>query len=112
MSKMGQLHAELSEQAAELGFETVQDALNSGYTVDYDKRKLVKSSVMWHLDTDEYLAKEREKAHEAWLEERDSVIESLDNAIYHNKRLNDGKGTYEAIVMQRARDFIKEIKSE
>lgn len=109
---MGQLHAELSEQVAELGFETVQDALNSGYTVDYGERKLVKSGSLGCPDTDKCLVKEQEEAHEAWLEERDSVIESLNNAIYHNKRLNDGKGTYEAIVMQRARDFIKEIKSE
>ena len=103
MSKMSQIYMELSEQASELGFESIEQAEEHGYEVICDEKGfgcLVKSE------------DEQEKAHEAWLEERDSVIESLDNAIYHNKRLNGGKGTYEAIVMQRARDFIKEIKNE
>ena len=103
MSKMSELAMELDDQAVELGFESYEEALAKGYEVDYEERKLVNPYV---------LDREQEKAHEAWLEERDSVIESLNNAIYHNKRLNDGKGTYEAIVMQRARDFIKGVKSE
>ena len=103
MSTMSELAMELDDQAVELGFESYEEALAKGYEVDYEERKLVNPYV---------LDREQEKAHEAWLEERDSVIESLNNAIYHNKRLNDGKGTYEAIVMQRARDFIKGVKSE
>ena len=43
MSEMSQLHAELSEQAYELGYETLQDALNDGYEADYNERKLVKA---------------------------------------------------------------------
>ena len=103
MSKMSELAMELDDQAVELGFESYEEAIAKGYEVDYEERKLVNPYV---------LAREQEKAHEAWLKERDSVIESLNNAIYHNKRLNDGKGTYEAIVMQRAKDFIKGVKSE
>ena len=99
-AKMGQLHAELSEQAAELGFETVQDAFNSGYTVDYDKRKLVKSSVLWHLDADECLVKEQEKAHEAWLKERDEVLGGLLNLMVHN--------VYDYDTVIKAYNFIKE----
>lgn len=76
MSKMSQLHAELSEQANELGFETIQDAVNSGYVVDYDKGKLVKYG-LGYSETVEYLTKEQEKAHEAWLKERDEVLEEL-----------------------------------
>ena len=51
MGKMSQLHAELSEEAYEHGFDTLE----------------------------EYLAdQERTKAHEAWLEERADVLEGLD----------------------------------
>lgn len=73
MSKMSQLHAELSEQANELGFETIQDAVNSGYVVDYDKGKLVKYG-LGYSETVEYLAKEQEKAHEAWLKEKENLL--------------------------------------
>ena len=97
MSKMSQLHAELSEQASALGFEDLGEAEQAGYGVDLAREKLISP---------------QEMAHEAWLKERDEVIESLNNAIYHNKRLNEGKGTYEATVMQRAKEFIEEVKSE
>lgn len=103
MSKMSEIAMELDDQAIELGFDSYEEAIAKGYEVDYEEGKLVNPYV---------LDREQEKAHEAWLEERDSVIESLNNAIYHNKRLNDGKGTYEAIVMERAKDFIKGVKSE
>lgn len=36
MSKLSQLHAELSEQAAELGFESVEQAEAHGYTIKYN----------------------------------------------------------------------------
>ena len=36
MSKMSQLHAELSEAAAELGFESIEDAEAHGYKVEYN----------------------------------------------------------------------------
>lgn len=92
MSKMSQLHAELSEQAYELGFESLGEAEQAGYGVDWNRGRLVDG---------------RELAHEAWLKERDEVLESIDNAIYHNRKLNDDKGTYEQTVLQRAKDFIK-----
>ena len=37
MSKMSQLHVELSEQASELGFESIEQAEANGYKVDYSK---------------------------------------------------------------------------
>lgn len=92
MSRMSQLHAELSQQAYELGFESIEDAEAHGYTVNYAKQKLVDP---------------QESAHEAWLKERDEVLESIDNAIYHNRSLNNNKGTYEQIVLQKAKEFIK-----
>ena len=102
MSKMGQLHAELSEQAAELGFETVQDALNSGYTVDYDKGKLVKHS-LGYSETVEYLAEEQEKAHKEWLKEQDDILDDLE----HLKNIYKGVKPNEDIV-ERIINFIKE----
>ena len=35
MSKMSQLHAEIMEQLAELGFETIQEAEDNGYHITY-----------------------------------------------------------------------------
>ena len=42
MSKMSQLHAELSEQAYELGFESLGEAEQAGYGVDWEHAKLIK----------------------------------------------------------------------
>lgn len=92
MSKMSQLHAELTEQASELGFQSIEEAEANGYGIDYDRGKLVDG---------------RELVHKAWLKERDEVLESINNAIYHNRKLNGDKETYEQIVLQRAKDFIK-----
>ena len=36
MSKMSQLHAELSEQASELGFESIEQAEANGYEVKFE----------------------------------------------------------------------------
>lgn len=103
MSKMSQLHAELTEQANELGFETIQDAVNSGYVVDYDKGKLVKYG-LGYSETVEYLAKEQEKAHEAWLEEKACAVEGLEDL---RKRIPyDWTETID--VLDRAIKFIKE----
>lgn len=99
MSKMDEFNLELQEQAEELGFETTEEALNAGYEVDMEAM----GQGVARLCID----REQEQAHEAWLKERDGVIESLNNAIYHNYKLNNNKNTYEQIVMRRARDFIK-----
>lgn len=41
MSKMSQLHAELSEQASQLGFHSIEEAEINGYEVDYENATLV-----------------------------------------------------------------------
>lgn len=78
MSKMSQLHAELSEQAYELGFDSIEDAEENGYEVISDGvwAKLVKTKT------------EEDKAYEAWLEEREEVIKSLEHAIEFIKGCN------------------------
>ena len=68
MSKMSQLHADLTEQAADLGFGSIEEAEENGYTVDYDAGKLVEQ---------EDLVASLTKAHGAWLVERQKVLEEL-----------------------------------
>lgn len=63
MSKISQLHAELSSQAYDLGFNSLEDALAMGYEVDYENSKLVDG---------------REQAHKAWLKEKEEVLDGLD----------------------------------
>lgn len=109
MSKMSQLHAELSEQANELGFETIQDAVNSGYVVDYDNSKLVKYG-LGYSETVECLTKEQEKAHEAWLEEREEVFEMIDNMerdIIDSVDKKEGHPRYWVDTLERIRAFVE-----
>lgn len=68
MSKMSQIHAELCEQAYELGFESIEQAEANGYHIDYNGDG-------WKLKLD--VAKAQEQAHEAWLKEKGEVLEEL-----------------------------------
>lgn len=70
MSKMSQLHAELSEQATDLGYETLEQALNDGWCVDYDEGRLYK-----RIDV-------QEEAHAEWLKEKQQVLNELVDAIH------------------------------
>ena len=84
MSKLSQLHAELSEQASELGFESIYEAEQHGYGVDWENAKLIK------------IEDEQEKAHEAWLKERDRVLDNL--AQIRNEMLRDDKTKWAMVV--------------
>lgn len=66
MSKMSQLHAELTEQAYDLGFESIEEAEANGYHINYCDNK-----VKLTLD----MAKAQEQAHETWLKEKEKVLE-------------------------------------
>lgn len=70
MSKMSELHVELSEQAYELGFNSLDDALSAGYQVDYEECRLLHPHRLVKKD-------EQEKAHEEWLEEKNRVLANL-----------------------------------
>ena len=66
MSKMSELAMELDDQANELGFESYEEALAKGYE--------------WVIDTHGNAvlykpSEELNKAHEAWLEEKQQVLE-------------------------------------
>lgn len=83
MSKMSQLHAELSEQAYELGFESIGEAEQAGYGVDWENAKLIKAEddvPAWCKRYERY-DEEQEKAHEAWLKEREEVVVGLERLI-------------------------------
>ena len=88
MSKMSQLHAELSEQASELGFESLGEAEQAGYGVDWENHKLIK------------VEDELDKAHRAWLKEQQIVLGDLMNLMTHK--------VYDHDIIERAYKFIKE----
>lgn len=84
MSKISQLHAELTEQASELGFESIYEAEQHGYEVDWENAKLIKAE------------DEQEQAHLAWLKERDRVLDNL--AQIRNEMLRDDKTKWAMVV--------------
>lgn len=88
MSRMSQLHAELTEQAYELGFESIGEAEQAGYGVDWEKHKL--------LDP-------QDLAHRAWLKERDDVLDDLRHLKNIYKEVKPDED-----IIERAISFIKE----
>jgi len=60
---MSQLHAELTEQAHELGFEDIGEAEQAGYGVDWEKQKLINP---------------QEMAHREWVKEKEEVLKDLE----------------------------------
>ena len=82
MSKMSQLHAELSEQAADLGFENIGEAEQAGYGVDWEKGRLMSPE---------------EAAHEAWLREKHETLHLLESVKEDIIELNDGDSEHVAI---------------
>lgn len=90
---------QLQECAEELGFSTIQDALDAGY---HEVQDLVTGTFM--LEKIDNMV-EQEKAHEAWLKERDEVLEWLEEAKVHN---NENCGSrYINGALERAIEFIK-----
>ena len=100
MSKMSQLYAELTQSAAELGFESFEDAEKAGYRPDYNT-----GTLYLHEPTSDAM-KEMNEAHEAWLKERDNILrrlKQLDNSL---ARLGIKNPTWK--VVHDAYCFIKE----
>lgn len=90
MSKMSMIHAELMDQCARLGFQDLGEAEQAGYGVDWQNAKLIK------------VEDEQDKAHEAWLKERDEVLEGLNEMC-----AGAVQGGYEQKILGRAIEFIK-----
>lgn len=90
MSKISQLHAELTEQANELGFESIGEAEQAGYGVDWGNARLVKAE------------DEQEEAHKTWLEEREEVLNDLDIVAHSDVVPFEHKE-----IVKQAIDFIR-----
>ena len=89
MSKMSQLHLELSEQAFDLGFESLEEAFDNGYEVisDGNFAHLVKTE------------DEQDEAHEAWLKEKQVILGDLNNLLIHK--------AFDFDIIKRAIEFIE-----
>ena len=95
MSKMSQLHAELSEQASELGFSSIEEAEANGYGIDYEKGKLVDG---------------RELAHDNWSKEKEEILDSLEQLqAYLGNKVEHGNfnGIDDWEVVSNTINFIK-----
>lgn len=130
MSKMSQLHAELTQQAAELGFMSIEEAEQAGYRVDWLNSRLVKADdaekttsplslsddmlglheLPAHADDmfralDAWAEDGLDEAHKEWLKERDEVLE--EQAQLHERLTVLG---YDALAesVYRAIKFIRE----
>lgn len=85
---------QLQECAEELGFSTIQDALDAGY---HEVQDLVAGTfTLEKID-------EQEKAHEAWLEEKQQVLDELTDVV------NDGELDWGEIVrkVEHAIEFLE-----
>jgi len=97
MSKTSQLHATLTEQAASLGFRSIEEAEANGYIVDYDNEKLVK------LD-------EEKLAHEAWLKEKNIIVSELEMLI-NDTPYQVYKDTYDQGYKQGHIDGVRHMRN-
>ena len=101
MSKMSQLHAELSESAAELGFENIQQAEEAGFVPNWNTGRLEKRDWL-------------NEAHADILEERDKIVEELITLRDDAADLAMGTGTHTdewgkvALLADRVANYIKE----
>lgn len=100
MSIMSQLHAELSEQANELGYETLEEACQDGYHAEFNTNPLTHEESATLVPDP---VKEQEKAHEAWLKDKQHVLDELTDVI------NDGDLDWSEIVpkIEHAMEFVE-----
>lgn len=71
MSKMSQLHAELSEQAYELGFESIEEAEANGVKIQYNADGTA-TLVPFLTDKEQEMAEQNR---------RDEILDKIDEAI-------------------------------
>lgn len=94
MSKMNDIALQLDERAAELGFADHLEALGNGYE--------------WGIkDNGEAFLfnpkEEQEKAHKAWLKERDDILDDLEHLKNIYKEVKPDED-----IIERTINFIKE----
>lgn len=86
MSRMSELHIELSNQAFALGFQSIEDAEQHGWRVNYETAKLEPPVVQASLNEMEEL----EKAHEEWCAGREELVVDLEELIKDLEGVKDG----------------------
>lgn len=93
MSKMSWLHAELSEKASELGFESLEEAERNGYEISMDG---MTPTLKPNAD------KQLELAHNDWLKRKEKILAKL-------KQLSEAYKGAEGVtsVVEEAIEFIK-----
>ena len=102
MSKMSELHMELTEQANELGFESLEEALDKGYEVDTEAM----ANGVARLCID----REQEEAHKAWLKEKEQVLKDLhDLELEYSCQIDAGykEAVAKRNVIENVIDFIE-----
>lgn len=88
MSKMSELHRELSEQAYDMGYQSLGEAEQMGCEVDWENAKLLPPE---------------EAAHRAILQERDEIVKDLENLVTRSQ--------YDERIKTRAIKFLRtEVK--
>lgn len=88
MSKIGNVAMELDQKATELGFESLQEALDAGCVVEYGS------------DGNSELVEPLVAAHRAWEREKAIVMGDLMNLMIHQ--------VYDHDIIERAYKFVKE----
>lgn len=81
MSKMSELHRELSECAYSLGYESIEDAQVNGYDIDYENHTLVDV---------------RDKIHQEYMEKKADVLPRL-KQLQHNL-ISAGEPHWSAVI--------------
>ena len=99
MSKMSELHRELSEQAYDMGYQSLGEAEQMGCGVDWENARLLPPE---------------EAAHQAQLSERDKIVEELIILRDDAADLAMGTGTHTdewskvALLADKVANYIKE----
>ena len=94
MSKLNEYAIELDEQAGEMGFESLQQALQAGCEVEYGK------------DTAKLL-EPLEAAHRAFEAEKVVLVKGLDRAM---DRMGNGIEPEDIELIEHAKKFIQEAR--
>lgn len=100
MSNIGKYALEIQEQANDLGYSTIQEAIDDGYAVVDDA--LIK------VDSHDALA-EMEKAHKEWLKEKEELLGDLNQLMMG--MMASGKtleNSTDLSIVRRAWHFIDE----
>ena len=88
MSKMSELHRELSEQAYDMGYQSLGEAEQMGCEVDWENQRLISPE---------------EAAHSSVLQERDEIIADLEKLVTRSE--------YDKRTKTRAIEFLRtEVK--